>query len=372
MNTHTQIAPAATVQAADFRNAAAFAGLCTERWPRVPVLSMLRVSVEPGRLSIAGTDLDTEGEATIEADTDARFAFLASAGLVKRMAAHAARLRIAPAGDLVTVTADDLTIRLRPLAPASDWPTWGNVAGQAVTVAIPEATLHRAIACVRHAISTEETRYYLNGIFLDTEDGRLRTVATDGHRLAAYQTDTDWPIPPAILPTRAVMQLASRLRPGGNGVVTVEGLVGQDKSGNPDRPRVTFRGDGWTLRTKTIDGTYPAWRRVVPSSQPTIAVAVTLAGLRRFTLADGPSVALRFDPARQTMSTRGVDSGTEIEAPARIVADIDKPFGLKLRYLLAAARNGPTIRLEGTGPGEPFRALTEDPNLLQIIMPMRV
>lgn len=121
--------------------------------------------------------------------------------------------------DVLTLHVGPVTARVRALTPAADWPTMPPVDGDAVHIG--DAALAKLIDSVRFAISTEETRYFLHGIYLTAIDGKLAGVATDGHRLARYCSSEDWPWPSVIFPRKAVATLRSRLVPGGNRTVAV-------------------------------------------------------------------------------------------------------------------------------------------------------
>ena len=146
--------------------------------------------------------------------------------------------------------------------------------------AIPAKALAGAIADVAAAQSSEEVRYYLNGVLFErTADGAsLRLAATDGHRLHIHNTGCHWPAmgvqatdtksgetsrdPRAIVPRLAIGVLQYLLK---GATADAEILVSSDGT------RMEFEADNWTLRTKLIDGTYPDFDRIVSSAFPTLA-----------------------------------------------------------------------------------------------------
>jgi len=134
-----------------------------------------------------------------------------------------------------------------------------KTAGVGIKITGDEAEKMRAaIEPVKHAISTEDTRYYLNGVFVDTAGGELIVVATDGHRLATNKTGVKieevvgFPDNSLIIPAGALKTLAKL---GAWREVVLYSLT------------AVFKGAGWELTTKLIDGTFPAWRNVMPDKK---------------------------------------------------------------------------------------------------------
>ena len=233
---------------------------------------------------------------------------------------------------------------------------------EAVTIA--DGALRKVLDTCRHCISTEETRYYLNGIYLHAVKGKLKGVATDGHRLSLYASEQDWPLAAQILPVHAVTTLAALLAFGGSRPVTVTSW---------STPRMRFEGDGWTLTAKTIDGTFPDYSRVVPKPSPSnfMGRAVLAPALfRRIPpgINGDRGDAAKLDLVAQTLSV----SGDDLEALLPIEARGDITIGFNMRYLRDFAQNHGTIRLQINGSGDAALIHSEDPEFLGVIMPMRV
>jgi len=130
------------------------------------------------------------------------------------------------------------------------------------TIGFGSTTLLHLIRTVIHAISTEETRYYLNGVYFHRVRDQLCAVATDGHRLMLQHANAPEGTPDslqAIVPTPAVRMLQRLLSP----LVDAPAQVQADVFG-ADHVRIVFSGPGWSLRTKLIDGTFPNYERVMP------------------------------------------------------------------------------------------------------------
>lgn len=366
--------PKFTCHAAALKRALAFASQAVERRNTIPILGMVLVECDGEAITVTGTDLDIECRAgTIALEGSDALSFTISPKLLGGLLRWAEGVvTISRAGDMLTITADDVTAEVRELCPVPDWPEFKAGEPVGLPIAIAEAKLHKAMAATIACISTEETRYYLNGIYLHDQGKGLRMVATDGHRMAIYDTGEGWGLPDAILPRKTAGLLFRCLKAGGNQPVTVCATLGT-QAANVVKPQATvarfeFRGDGWRIRSKIIDGTFPDYTRVVPSAPANIRATITAAALRRFPPTNERSCAIKIDPAAGRMSYRSHD-GITVSMP---VQGDGPPAGFNLGYLRAFAEKAGTIRIEGASAGDPFRVLTDDPALLQVLMPMRV
>jgi len=235
------------------------------------------------------------------------------------------------------------------------------------SASVSGAALFRALDKVRVCISTEETRYYLNGEYLESKDGKLRSVATDGHRLAVYDAGEDWPFESAIMPTKAVSMLCALIGSRANGVVT----VAQGYTQRPPHVTFAFYGTDWTLRAKMIDGKFPDYSKVISEPNDTIRFTVSADALRRFpspTRFFAESRCIKIDAENGVMSQLDHD-GMTVSLP---VSGRGPAIGFNIRYLMDFARKFGAMRLESKGAMEHARVITDDPDLLLVLMPMRV
>jgi len=181
-----------------------------ERRNTIPILSNVLMSAEDGLLTLVATDLDIEVSEATQADISAPGQVTAPAHTLYDIA------RKLPDGSQVVlqINADDrldvdagrshFTL---PLLPSGDFPKM-TADGFTHEFAIPAKDLSRLIDKTRFAISTEETRYYLNGIYVHGHDGKLRAVATDGHRLALAESPAPkgaGDMPGVIIPRKTVV-----------------------------------------------------------------------------------------------------------------------------------------------------------------------
>lgn len=368
-----------TLPGAEFKRALDFVATVVERRNTIPVLGTVLIGEEKGRIFIRGTDLDAEVEATFEAPPEAwgMQSFCVTPRLLQHVVRDARevtfswepgkKLTVGKEADTLVIATPDLTFRYRPWCFPLDFPVM-EMPEDVKRITVGEAVLHKAIYSAACCISTEETRYYLNGIFMHQKTGTMLTVATDGHRLALYDSRVDWPLPDMIVPRRAVSILLRALKAGGNREITVEA--------KDDGTKLRISGDGWSVLTKVIDGTFPDYTRVIPkfpNGRP-IQVALTATALRRMPWFGERSQGLSFDPGKQRMTCSAPDTGTA-EIPVKIEAPVGQiPFGFNIAYLkgFADRADDKTIRIEGDSAGNPFLVLTSDPALTQVIMPMRV
>ena len=350
---------------ADLRNAVAAAATVIERRNTIPVLGCLHIVPGKDELMISGTNLDAWLTVRCPAHAAKAEPFCLPAPVLKALLSGAAledEVTIRREKDVLTFQIGPVTARLRDLIPGADWPAPPQVEG--VPVQVGEAALVKLIDSVRFAISTEETRYYLNGIFVTGVNGRLAGVATDGHKLARYCSAEPWDFPGVIFPRTTVAALRWRLVPGGNRTVS----VAVEAPAN----RMSIAGDGWSMVCKTIDGTFPDYGRVIPArvDDPGYAILSRETLLRLPDPASDGSRAIKLDLENAKALVRDVlfslDVAMPIEARGRF------SIGFNGKYLRQIARAFGTLRIEATSPGDAAHILTDDPDLTVVLMPMRV
>ena len=260
--------------------------------------------------------------------------------------------------------------------PESDFPDLA--AGEmSHSFRMPAADLKRLIDKTQFAISTEETRYYLNGIYLHTagtaKAATLRAVATDGHRLAQCELslpDGAAGMPGIIVPRKTVGEVQRLLETG-------EGEVGIELSAG----KIRFTIGNVVLTSKLIDGTFPDYARVIPSNNDkllTIDKKDFEAAVDRVSTVSserGRAVKLSITSGRLVLSVTNPDSGSATE---EIEVDYDSDpldIGFNSRYLLdiAAQIEGEVAVLRLADPGSPTLIQDKDAKgALYVLMPMRV
>ncbi|MGH8050598.1 MAG: DNA polymerase III subunit beta [Arenimonas sp.] len=228
-----------------------------ERRQTLPVLANLLVSVEDGRLSMTGTDLEVEMIARSEVDDaengettiPARKLFE-----IVRALPDGSKVTLSQSGDKVTVQAGRSRFSLATL-PSRDFPAVEDL-DLVERIRVSESALKELIERTAFAMAQQDVRYYLNGLLLDLRESSLRCVATDGHRLALCEAE----LPEGaqtrkqiIVPRKGVLEL-QRLLEGGDREVELE--VG--------RNHLRMRRTDVTFTSKLIDGRFPDYEAVIP------------------------------------------------------------------------------------------------------------
>jgi DNA polymerase-3 subunit beta len=349
-----------------------------ERRNTIPILSNVLVNASGGNVKLTATDLDVEIVETVVAEVKRDGAVTVSAHMlydIVRKLPDGAQLELDQSGDAgrVQVVAGKSRFALQAL-PASDFPDlargeFGN------TFSVDAAALRHLIEKVRFAISTEETRYYLNGIYLhDVADGPyLRAVATDGHRLAQTQMprpDGADKMPGVIIPRKTVQEL-SKLLDGVDSDVTI----------SLSSSKVQFTFGGLVLTSKLIDGTFPDYERVIPRHNEKIlevdrkVFADAVDRVSTISLEKSRAVKLAVADSRITLVVNNPDSGSAEEEVAASYESDPMEIGFNARYLLDVAGQigGENIKFELNDAGSPTVVRdSSDPQSLYVLMPMRV
>ena len=252
-----------TIDKPSLAKALAHVASVVERRNTIPILSNVHLATRNNELKLTSTDLDMEIVETVPCRSKGEGSTTVPAHMfhdIVRKLPEGNDIEVVRDGDQgrLAISCGQARFALQTL-PADDFPSLSvDDLGHAFTM--PAADLKRLIDKTRFAISTEETRYYLNGIYLHAaeSDGKetLRAVATDGHRLA--QVELPLPsgakgMPGVIVPRKTVAELA-KLVEDGDGEVRVEL--------SPSKIRVTTA--RVVLTSKLIDGTFPDYERVIP------------------------------------------------------------------------------------------------------------
>jgi len=328
----------------------------------IPILGNVLLSVEDGQFSARATDLDIEVATSIPVLDATNGSTTVNAKLLADIAKKAGGdVSLDLDGDTLTVKSGRSRFRLATL-PVDDFPSFA-AGGFDVEFDVDLASL---VAPTQFAISTEETRYYLNGVYFHTAEGRLAAVATDGHRLSRHYGDPRDHFEGVILPRKLVSIL-----PKGNVRVSL--------SNTKVRIHTSNGADGdTTITSKLIDGTFPDYQRVIPTSNGKIVLAdrkaLATAVERVSTVATerGRAVKLEIAPGQIALSVRG-----DAEATDSIETDYSgEPIeiGFNAAYLteLLANLSGDTVRIALNDAGSPTIFTGGDDDVLVVLMPMRV
>ncbi len=354
-----------------------------ERRNTIPILANVLLEAKGDRLSLTASDLDMEVVESVSAQVGRDGATTVPAhtmhDIVRKLPDGAqVELDFSTSDQRLTLTAGTATFTLACL-PREDFPAMplGDLPHR---FAMPADGLARMIDKTRFAISNEETRYYLNGIFLHVPDAStgtnepvLRAVATDGHRLARYQIeapDGAMGMPGIILPKKAVGELRKLIE-------EADGPI--DVALSDSKIRFAF-GDV-VLTTKLIDGTFPDYARVIPANNDKVlevagrtlseavdrvsTISTEKSRAVKLNLSDGRMILTVINPdsgnAKEELSVDYGSSDLEIGFNAKYLMDITAQLDSDKARILLAESGSPTVVHDGT-----------DDRGLYVLMPMRV
>jgi DNA polymerase-3 subunit beta len=346
-----------------------------ERRNTIPILANVVLRADVGELSLTATDMDMDIATNVGCSVMTPGTATMSAHLlydIVRKMPDGAEVEITVAEGHAMVSASRSSFRL-PTLPVEDFPAISSN-DLPVNFILAAADIRDLIDATRFAISTEETRYYLNGIYLHkSESGELCAVATDGHRLAL--TKQSLPVgaaqlPSVILPRKVVGELR-KLLDDYDGDVSV-GL---------SETRAEFRFGSVRLTSKLIDGTFPDYARVIPVGNDRImqvdVSAFSAAVDRVSTIASekSRSVKMALAAGNLTLSASNTDASSATEELEVSYNGPDMEIGFNARYLLdiAGQVNSDTVEFALADQGSPslVRAPDDESNLF-VLMPMRV
>ena len=349
-----------------------------EKRNTIPILANVLLEVRDGKLRLTATDMEIAVEEEIEASAEREGRTTAPAAtlyeIVRRLPeASVVELDQAGGDGALALRAGRYTTSLNVL-PVEDFPnmTAGKLPCQ---FALAPEVLRDLIDRTRFAISTEETRYYLNGIFLHIGAGKLRAAATDGHRLARVETevpDGAAEMPGVIIPRKTVGEIRKLL----------------DEGSSPVRialsdTRIRFEVGPTRLISKLIDGTFPDYERVIPQDNNKILhvgrrdFSDAVARVAAISQERSRPVKLSLSPNLLVLSAASPDQGTATEAldDGRATYDAEPlEIGFQARYL-----NDITDHIKETvefrfadGSAPTVVQDTGDGSALYVLMPMRV
>ncbi|NJC35007.1 DNA polymerase-3 subunit beta [Sphingomonas jejuensis] len=351
-----------------------------ERRNTIPILSNVLIEAAAGGgLRLMATDLDLQIVETVDAAVDQPGAITVSAHTlfdIARKLPEGSQVVLTAAEGKVQIVAGRARFNLQTL-PRDDFPVIAE--GELPhRFSLPATTLKTIIDRTRFAISTEETRYYLNGIFLHVaEDGSagpvLKAAATDGHRLARVtvpQPDGASGMPDVIVPRKCVAELRKLLD-------EVDGSVEVSLSAT----KIRFDFGAAILTSKLIDGTFPDYSRVIPTANDKLLKLDPrsfMQGVDRVaTIASDKTRAVKMalDRDKVTLSVTSPENGTASEEVPGDYAAQGLEIGFNARYLMdiLGQIEGDLVEVHLADAGAPTLIRENDESqALYVLMPMRV
>ena len=369
-----------TIERAELLKSLGHVHRVVERRNTIPILANVLVRAEKAALQLKATDLDLEVVEQISAEVAPAGSTTVPAHMfyeIVRKLPEGSQVVLESSSDraVLAIRAGRSRFTLQTL-PESDFP---DLAAGEMThkFTLAAADLKRLIDKTQFAISTEETRYYLNGIYLhpagSEKSATLRAVATDGHRLA----QAELPLPagaagmPGIIVPRKTVTEVQRLIEDSQAEVTVE----------LSTAKIRFSIGDVVLTSKLIDGTFPDYARVIPAGNDKELVVdkkefeAAVDRVSTVSSERGRAVKLSLSAGKLVLSVTNPDSGSATEELEVEYSSDPLDIGFNSRYLLdiAAQIEGESAVLKLADPGSPTLIQDAgDEDAIYVLMPMRV
>jgi DNA polymerase-3 subunit beta len=375
-----------TIERAALLKALSHVQSVVERRTTIPILSNVLLRAEGGRLALSATDMDLEIVEQVPARTERDGRTTAPAhtlyDIVRKLREGAQVELETPGGagggrNEMVLRSGRSTFTLACLPP-EDYPVMsaGDLPHHFVLSA---AELRALIDRTRFAISTEETRYYLNGIYLHATKANevpvVRAVATDGHRLARVEMTAPEGaagMPGIIVPRKTVLELRKLIEEGES-----EAEVQLALSDTKLRCAI---GEA-ALTSKLIDGTFPDYDRVIPANNdkllevPCKEFAEAVDRVSTISTERSRAVKLAIERGGLIVSATSPENGTAVEELEVRYDSTPIEIGFNSRYLLDITEQiaGEYVQFQMSDAGSPtILRDSADASALYVLMPMRV
>jgi DNA polymerase-3 subunit beta len=342
----------------------------TSRSGTLPVLSGLRLDVADGQLTVTGTDLELTIRLSVPVHSDKDGSAVVPARLVADI------VRSLPPGAVeVSIDDDDMSISagrsqfsVRPLS-LSDYPA--QVEPTAEPVTLESAQVGDALRQVVRAASTDDARPVLTGVLIASEEAGLKMVATDSYRLAVRD-----------LPQSSILAAGQKVLVPGRALVELQRVLSSDAelSVRLGAREAVFEAGGTRLTTRLIEGEYPNYRNLLPSSYPnqlTVGREALTEALRRVKILAQDSTPVRLGLGGDTLQLTAItqDVGNAHEEIDASYSGTEMTVAFNPDYLAAGvdAVEGDEVTLSTLDPMKPavLRGVGHD-DYLYLLMPVRV
>jgi len=342
----------------------------TSRSGTLPVLSGVRLDVSDGDLTVTGTDLELTIRLSVPVHSDQDGSAVVPARLVADIvkALPAGAVEVSIADEEMSISAGRSQFSVRPLS-LSDYPA--QVEPDAEPVTLTTDAVGNALRQVVRAASTDDARAVLTGVLITSEEDGLKMVATDSYRLAVRDLPRSTILSPGqkvLVPGRALAELQRIL--SGDDELTVR--LGAREA--------VFEAGGTRLTTRLIEGEYPNYRNLLPSSYPnvlTVGRDALLEALRRVKILAQDSTPVRLTLGGDTLQLTAItqDVGNAAEEIDASYDGAEMTVAFNPEYLAAGidAIDGDEVTLATMDPMKPavLRGVGHD-EYLYLLMPVRV
>jgi DNA polymerase-3 subunit beta len=337
----------------------------------LPILSNVLIVAKGDRLQFTTTDLDVGITGSVMANVDKEGATTLPAkkivNIVRELPASEVEVTV-DSKNIATIVSGSATFKVNGLSEA-EFPPFPDFDG-AKEFKIQQSDLRDGLKKTSYAISSDETRYVLNGIYTSFRDGKMTLVATDGRRLAMAESDLEFPAShetDVIIPTKAVQELQRLLG--------TEGELSLRLSDN----QVSISVGDTLLVSKLIEGNYPNYRQVIPSDAnervelPREALLDTVRRVSLLASDKSSSVKLVFADNKVEISANSPDVGEAREEMLVKYEAKQIQVAFNPEFMMAPLRNLETETvyldlIDEMSPG----VIRIDGSFLYVLMPMRV
>lgn len=349
-----------------------------ERRGTIPILANIKLDAADEQLELTATDMDMAEVERVAAAIDEPGSVTVPAHMlydIVRKLPEGAEVRLEEKNGGVSISAAKTRFSLPTLSP-DDFPAMAE-GDLAHTFVLASAECKALVEKTRFAMSAEETRYYLNGVYLHTAEHEgssvLRAVATDGHRLARVEVALPAGasgMPGVIVPRKTVFEL-SKLLEEGTGDVKI----------SLSETKIRFvRGEA-VLVSKLVDGTFPDYDRVIPRGNDRIMEVEALALARAvdrvsvISADKARGVKMSLEPGVLTLSASSQEQGHAQETLEVAYSAEPVEIGFNARYLMDVLGqiDGELVQFVLSDASAPALVRdTADVGALYVVMPMRV
>lgn len=354
-----------TIEQNEFANALKKAQGGVSHRATIPSLSCFLIKASDGVMTVTASDLDMEvvvtAQASVKVNGDTAIPAKTLLDFVSR----------APKGSIVSIEVSDQKATVKAgraraviaTLPAENFLQMAT-AEYADTINMQSHELADLFGKTSFAMSTEETRYYLNGVFLTVDDERMTAVATDGHRFARQYSQIRETFTPVIVPADTVNKL--QIPDDGEVAVSISAT------------KIRFAFDGYTVVSKVIDGQFPDYSRIIPWKGETSAefrgADMKAAVDRVGAILDKTNSAVEFDVSQGGIKISGKSNANQIDdAIDANVSGPDVRIAFNSKYVTTAMQ-----KLDGNAIMELVGAMTPavirddaNPDWMLVVMPMR-
>ena len=346
-----------------------------ERRHTLPILSNVLVERSGEALSFLATDIEIQitARSGVLAAAEGRPVTVGARKLldILRALPDGAEVALQHQDKRLVVRAGKSRFTLQTLA-AEDFPRLAKPAGESARFELEQKALRRVLALVQYAMAQQDIRYYLNGLLMVIEDGMLKLVATDGHRLAyaALKFGAQLPRQEVIIPRKTVLELG-KLLADSDALVKVE--VGATQA--------AFSFGTVDLVSKLIDGKFPDYTRVIPTSHKNRLQAarepLRQALLRAAILSNEKFRGVRWvlaDGSLKIVSSNAEQEEAHEELEVSYSGDA-LDIGFNVNYLLDVLNNVPGESIEcafGDAASSALISYPSERDFKYVVMPMRI